>query len=60
MPKQQIDEWLKKINNIININNNVMEYYSAIRRMEFCHLQQLGGSRQYYACEIRKRNANIV
>ena len=21
MPKQQIDEWLKKINNIININN---------------------------------------
>ena len=37
-----------------------MEYYSAIKRMEFCHLQQLGGSRQYYACEIRKRNANIV
>jgi ferritin-like protein len=30
-----IDEWIKKLSNMY-----AMEYYSTIKRMKFCHLQE--------------------
>ena len=40
------DEWIKKM---CCVYIYTREYYSAIRRMKFCHLSNVDGPRKYYA-----------